>query len=398
MPPFRFTLSTAQTPVVAGTPLWETSLPTNRATAGGRSGEAADHAGASITYGAYFSALQNTLAADRCAALCEAIAGITQTSTRFECIEKVEIQLLKHGHFYHPACVVVIVAGVTHHLALNAALTPDGIALLPKETAALDTLAQQEGFISVPRVLARGCCAQADGQDWQWFLTPWFDGFHEFHLTRLEGGRQAVTVWDGAQKPTVLNHAQTAALLEGAARILTIAVNPHTLAHIFPWHHAAGDFVVRLDAAGHPQVRLVTVREYQPLLPPNPDLAEGEDNAALERLLYALLLLVIQTALRLRVDRLDGVGEIALYPVSVVSAICRGCLDGIGQMCRRWNLPPELDLAAREYLSSPTLEELRQLSTAVVGGFAEGSLERKAFAPHFDAHVKALHAQLQTVT
>jgi hypothetical protein len=394
MPPFRFLLSCDQPPVAPATPLWKEFLPTSRGAAGGLPGEALPKEDAQVTYGGYFSALHNALAADHCAALCEAVTGITQTSIRPDRIESVEIHLLKHGHFYHPACVVVLMAGVAHHLALNVALSPDGIALLPKETAALDALARQAGFTSVPRVLAQGFCA-LEGRLGQWFLAPWFEGFHEFHLTPLEGGRQAVAVWDGAPNPTVLNNAQTDALLEGAARILTTAVNPHTLAHIFPWHHAAGDFVVRLDAGGHPQVRLITVRDYQPLLPPTQGEDGAGDDAPLERLLYALLLLVVQAALRLRVDRLDGVGEIAIYPDSLVGAICRGCLDGIGQMCRRWNLPPDLELAAREYLSTPSLDELSQLSAAVAGGFASASPEREAFAPYLKAHVRALHAQLQ---
>jgi hypothetical protein len=394
MPPFRFVLSTDHTPVAPATPLWKELLPTSRRAAGGLPGEALPNEDAQVTYGGYFSALRNALAADHCAALCGALSRIIQRSIRPECIEVVEIQLLKHGHFYHPACVVVLMTGVAHHLALNVALSPDGIALLPKETAALDALARQKGLTSVPRVLAQGYCA-LEGRLGQWFLAPWFEGFHEFHLTSLERGRQAVTVWDGAPNPTVLNNAQADALLEGAARIITTAVNPHTLANIFPWHHAAGDFVVRLGAGGHPQVRLITVRDYQPLLPPTQGEDGAGDDAPLERLLYALLLLVIQTAVRLRVDRLDGVGEIAIYPDSVVGAICRGCLDGIGHMCRRWNLPPDLELAAREYLSTPSLEELSQLSAAVAGGFASASPERKAFAPYLKAHVKALHVQLQ---
>lgn len=394
MPPFHFLLSADLTPVAPTTPLWKAPLPTSRVSAGGLSSEDAAQEGPRITYGAYFSALENALSADRCAVLCEALAALTKGPIAADRIESVEIQLLKHGHFYHPACVVARVAGVAHRLALNIALSPDGMALLPKETEALGALARQAGVTSVPRVLAMGACAHDGDRDWPWFLTPWFEGFHEFHLTRLDDGREVVTVWDQTPGPSALNPAQTNALLAGAARILTSAFDPHSLAHIFPWHHAAGDFVVRLDDDGHPRVRLITVRDYQPLLPRQAE-DDTEADAFLERLLYALLLLVVQAALRLRVDRLDGVGEIAVHPVSVVSAICSGCLDGIGRMCRRWNLPADLDLAARAYLAAPSLDELNQLNSVVYGGFALGSPEREALAPHVKAHVNALHAHLQ---
>lgn len=397
MPPFRFLLSADHTPVVPGTPLWKAPLPTSRGAAGGLPGETATNVDGPVSYGAYFSTLQETLAADHCAALCKALARTTRASMAPEQIERVEIQLLKHGHFYHPACVVVFVAGVAHSLALNLALTSDGIALLPKETAALAELAGQGGLDSLPQVLAQGECASAEGKLWRWFLAPWFEGFHEFHLTRVAGGCEAVTVWNGAPGPTLLNAAHTDTLLEGAARLLATAFNPHTLAHVFPWHHAAGDFVVRLGPGGQPQVRLITVRDYQALLPSiECEDTDGED-AFLERLLYALLLLVVQVALRLRVDRLDGVGEIAVHPASVLTAICRGCLAGIVQMCRRWSLPRELSLAVQAYLGTPSRDDLSQINAAVVGGFAPGSEERETLGPYLQEHVKALHEALQSM-
>lgn len=397
MPPFRFLLSTDHTPVVPETPLWMAPLPTSRGVAGGPSGDAATNHDGPVSYGAYFGTLQEALAADNCAALREAIGRTARTTITPEQIESVEIQLLKHGHFYHPARVVVFAAGIAHSMALNLAVTADGIALLPRETAALTALARQGGLDNLPRVLAQGECVSAQGQVWRWFLAPWFEGFHEFHLTGVPGGRQAVTVWSGTPQPTLLSAHQTDALLEGAARLLATAFNPHTLAHIFPWHHAAGDFVVRMGPGGQPQVRLITVRDYQALLPPIEADDAGEDDAFLERLLYALLLLAVQVALRLRVDRLDGVGEIAVHPVCVLTAICRGYLAGVDQMCRRWDLPRELSLAVRAYLGTPSLDDLNQINASVVGGFAPGSEEREALGPCMEEHAKALHGALQSM-
>jgi hypothetical protein len=359
-----------------------------------------------ITCGNYFTALQSALSEDDGAALCHGLAALEAAPVRLEQIERVDIQLLKHGHFYHPSRLVVTLGGKVRHLALNAALTPDGIALLPREVAALDALAEQAGFAGVPRVLAKGSCMLAGNRRGQWFLAPWFDDYHEFHLTRRgdacpsrEADRLSVSVWDAAATPLLLTGAQTDALLEGAAGVLTTAVNPHTLAHIFPWHHAAGDFVVRLDDLGTPHVRLITVRDYPPLLPP-PEAGQGgsdsDSEAALERLLYALLLLVVQASLRLRVDRLDGVGEIVLYPVSVLAPICKGLLDGLVRMTARWRLPAELDEVVADYLRSLPLARLRDLNDAIQGGFAVGSPERGALAPHLERHARALHHQLQT--
>ncbi|MDJ0783098.1 MAG: hypothetical protein QNJ22_14070 [Desulfosarcinaceae bacterium] len=400
MPAFRFTHSVDGTPVTPGSPLWQAPLPTSRATAAGWS-PARDADAPALTCGAYFSALHQALSRDHCAPLREAVRALTGAPEASARIDHVEIRLLKHGHFYHPAWVAVKADGRRHQLALNVALTPDGIDLLPQETAALKTLAAQGDDLGLPQVLVEGACRPADGPDpvlpaqvGQWFLCPWFDGFHEFHLTRAPSGPLVVAVWDGSVSPHRLDATQTADLLTAAAARLATAVDPHTLAHIFPWHHAAGDFVVRLDSAGSPEVRLITARDYQPLLPP-PE-SEIDPDTAIERLLYALLLLVIQAALRLRVDRLDGVGEIVLYPTTMVAPICRGLLTGLIRMRRRWRLPAQLDAVVTDYLRTPSLAELSALNQELQGGFAPGSPERRTCAAILEPHVEALYHELQT--
>jgi hypothetical protein len=41
------------------------------------------------------------------------------------------------------------------------------------------------------------------------FLGDWFDGFHEFHLTRRPGNNKpAIVVWDGAGRPCLLSEKQ----------------------------------------------------------------------------------------------------------------------------------------------------------------------------------------------
>jgi hypothetical protein len=404
MPPFRFLLSAELTRVMPGDPLWEAPLPTTRTAAGEmvRQGQAESpvdqlpDAEMAVTYGDYFTAIQRALCKDQGTALGEALIGLEAGPVSLEQIERVTIQLLKHGQYYHPSRLEVAAAGAVHHLALNVALTEDGIALLPRETAALDSLADQTGVTGVPRVLAKGGCAFSDGRRGLWFLAPWFDGFHEFHLTRCADGRMSVLVWDAAADPLNLTKAQTEALLEGAARLLAAAVNPHTLAHIFPWHHAAGDFVVRLDQGAPPQVRLITVRDYGALLPP-PENGGEDPETTLDHLIYALLLLIVQAALRLRVDRLDGIGDIVLHPVSVVAPICRGLLDGLVRMRTRWQLPAALDGVLQDYVRSLSLAQLRDLNHVVQGGFATGSPERDLLAGHLDGHVRELHHCLQAL-
>jgi hypothetical protein len=388
--------------------LWQAPLPASlsaasRAAAGNDPSAAGNDltaAGASaedgqVTCGAYFRAVHQALCVDGCAPLYEALAAMPGGAAEMERIDGVDIQLLKHGQFYHPSKIVVYTAKGHRSLALNLAFSSDGVGLMPREIAALRTLSEQEGELGVPPVLAQGVCiletaAPATERDGLWFLCPWCDGFHEFHLTRQTGGRLKVTVWDGAPVPTLLQAEQAVDLLEGAARLLTTAFNPHTLAHIFPWHHAAGDFVVRLDPSGYPTLRLITVRDYQPLIQPADDA-----DAALDRLLHAQTLLFLQAALRLRVDRLDGVGEIVLHPFSMVTPICRGLLAGLARMRRRWRLPAELDAVFMDALGALSPGQLLELNQAIQGGFAQDSPERAVIRDHLETHTQALYDSLQ---
>jgi hypothetical protein len=391
MPPFRFLISADQPPVTPENPLWQALLPTSReaiSTASVASDET------QVNCGAYFRAVHKSLSADGCAPLFEALAAHAAVPAGVECIDSIDIQLLKHGQFYHPSRVVIRTPGGHHSLALNLAFSSDGIDLMPREITALKRLNGQTGDLCVPRVLAQGECvletAPAVARKGVWFLSPWFEGFHEFHLAYKADGGLAVTVWDGARAPTLLSEDQMAGLLLGAARLLTTAFDPHTLAHIFPWHHAAGDFVVNLDPSGNPELRLITVRDYQPLIQPGDDA-----DAALDRLLHAQMLLFVQAALRLRVDRLDGVGEIALYPLSMLTPICRGLLEGLARMRRRWHLPPELDSVLMDYLRALSPGQLLELNHSIQGGFAPGSPERAIISTHLETHVQALCDILQ---
>ena len=83
------------------------------------------------------------------------------------------------------------------------------------------------------------------------------------------------------------------------AAILTGYFDTRSFAQIYPWHPAAGDFIARIAGDGV-AVRLVAARQYGPLVGP-PDLPPEE----------ALLFFFLNLTLRLRVDRLDGVGEVA---------------------------------------------------------------------------------------
>ncbi len=101
------------------------------------------------------------------------------------------------------------------------------------------------------------------------FLADWFEGFYEFHhsIDPVDNSRKLI-LWDGSPRPQLSLPGQTRQLYAQISKILTLYYNPETYEQIFPWHHGAGDFVVKVTDEGM-DVRLVTVRQYGAMTDPS---------------------------------------------------------------------------------------------------------------------------------
>jgi hypothetical protein len=146
------------------------------------------------------------------------------------------------------------------------------------------------------------------------FLGQWFDGFYEFHVTRTAQGDQ-VAVWkdDGTHDPIPWHQAET--IYENIARVLTAYYDVDTGHEIFPWHHAAGDFVT--DTRG--EVRLITVRGMGLLTEMPFETSEGE-----VKRLFRLLFYFLNLTLCMRLDRMNGTGSLVWLPERVLDATVKG--------------------------------------------------------------------------
>jgi hypothetical protein len=186
------------------------------------------------------------------------------------------------------------------------------------------------------------------------FLGEWFSGYHEFHLTRsTPGGEQRLVLWDPENGSRFLSRGQAEDLYRRTAHILAHYFNPGTFECIGAWHHAAGDFVARLSGSGV-DVRLVSVREYRSLLRTGhsePDAAPG-----IRLLMEALLLFLLQVSIRMRLDRLDGVGQIGWSGPAAVDGTVLGVVEAVAE--KPAPSGTRLDLLFRRYLASSTEEDL----------------------------------------
>jgi hypothetical protein len=265
------------------------------------------------TYGEYFTAIVRMLVRDD-QAVPRMLAGSRGCPTS---PDKMVLRAEKHGALYHPASLEMVWMqgaedkvedGFRPRFAVLTAISPRGRDALRREALVLESLRQTSGGALLPQPLAF-----RDEEAVTFLVVPWFSGFHEFHVAK-DGG---FSLWDHDQGIRRLGAEQAREVFFQAGRILTLCLDPVTGACGHPWSHAAGDFIVRWDDNGV-QVRLTTIRGHGPLI-------------ETENPLSAMLAFVLDLALRMRLDRVEGVGGWGWLDQELMQAALSGFYAAVGE-------------------------------------------------------------------
>lgn len=379
-PRFKFALSPDEPVLTPECDLWSAPLPDTRhafSPSDGYSG--ARHA---MTYGDYFTAVQHFFSRENYALLCSAVRGMTGKSVTPAELIDISVYLVKFGALYHPSYVVV---GGHLPFVLNVAVSPEGRKMIAREYQNLSRLYAEFKAPFWPKVFGIGQGVDLKGRSVPMFLGQWFDGYYEFHLTGEDPQQRQVVVWDTVKGRKMLNKDQALACMEQAAFILTHAYNPLTFEAIGKWHHAAGDFVIAVDA-DEIALRMITVRNYAPMIQnKQPDVAS---------ILDALLIFLLRISLQLRLDRLDGIGRTACYSDDVVPAICRGFFRGLYMAAPLRGLPDDFDATVKEYVVLHSADQLMPMALALIekAPFSdeEQDLLRRIIDSHISTFINAL--------
>lgn len=278
-------------------------------------------------------------------------------------------------------------------MALNVAVSSEGQEIIAKEYSHLKRLNAEFPISFLPKVYAFDEIEQPGGFSVKMFLGEWFDDFHEFHLSERPSDSNTrsdiVLVWDETRRR--LDELQTRDLLQKASMILTFYYNPETSEQIFPWHHAAGDFVIKIEER-RLSLKLITVRGYAPLL--DGDIDSDRPNRMPEKIMEGLLLFFVHLSLRMRIDRLDGVGDPALYAEAYIPAIVKGFLQGLDLAGAMRGYPDNFCDAAKAYLGkadNTAVEELaKRLIARYTGMDSSGVLKRLDISKHLQSLRTAL--------
>ncbi len=277
-----------------------------------------------VAHGAYFQAIHTYFHNEGAQHLHAALGQLNAAAPSSPLPGLIEVILEKHGEFYHPARVLVETADTARSLVLNVALTPVGFEWMRNEILALQEVATRLPPSTIPHVYGNGRVEGENGQCFQMFLADWFDDYHEFHLSiDPRDGQQKIIVWDNRQKPFFLAPTLRRELYYQTAYLLTRAYDPRSTRQIYPWHHASGDFVLKVsgDAVN---LKLISVRQFAPTLTPEP----GQDLDDESRLMAALAFFANLT-IRNRIDRLDGTGDLAWADDEAVTPTVAGFRQGM---------------------------------------------------------------------
>jgi hypothetical protein len=300
-----------------------------------------------------------------------------------EDLGRMAIFLEKHGAFYHPSRLLVAIKDQTLFFVVNVAASNNGRKVFSREVKALEHINDQRPFGWFPKVYSH-----ASGE-LPMFLGDWFDGFHEFHLTRRSGSNEpAIAVWNGAATRCLLSETQEAGLYRNAAMIMTACYDPITSCQIFPWHHAAGDFVVRVEAESV-SVRLITVRDYTRIA------GSGSEPDNERSVLDALVVFFIHLSVRMRLDRLDGVKAVAWASDRCLAPMTDGFFQGLDLTTRMSGFPETFPDTFRHYFNHHDGTDLFTMAHRIAAAvFDQRTEEYRLITRHLAGHVQELRRRL----
>ncbi len=279
---------------------------------------------ARLRYGPYLEAVQDFIFRKDGGEMLAALGSRLGRQVDITSIDWIDIRTEKHGACYQVARVDVRALGKTLSFAVNVAVTESGKSQLRQDFRLLRRLGGRYGYHLLPRVYFKGAERYRErGGRAHWlhmFVAQWFEGYHEFHLSRKCANEPpCIFLWDLDGGSRYLSRDRSLELYRQAAEILTLYYDWNGCKQIYPWHHAAGDFVLREDG-GKVDVRLITIRDYSAVVDFRTEKREAK--------LLALILFFLHLTIQMRLDRLDGVGGVAWAEDYCLEGVVTGFFEG----------------------------------------------------------------------
>ena len=345
-----------------------------------------------LTLGDYFRAIREFVLKNGGDHLLSAINSIHR-EVRLENISEIRILSVAHGAFYHLASVEIVLNHKTVKFCVSTALTDEGKACLENEFNILGRLNRIHDFPYLPQTYFKGKIERRSGRgemsrSLSMFLGDWFENYYEWHLTEdKEKGISGIRIWDTALGNRFATDKERFEIFKQSSKILTLYYDTGNSSRIYPWHHAAGDFIVKTVAA-ITDIRLTTVRHYGPIMELPPD----DPAAGFGAIIHFFLDLTVS----MRLDRMDGVGEAAWVGDYSVNAVTQGFFEGLRIIEAKEKYHPGSVNDLLDFLKSLTMDDIRMFYQSILELYKQEKTEDYfLIQSHLDNHIKTLHQVIE---
>ncbi len=361
-------------------------------------------------YRIYFDSIRNFLTREEFKPLLVAVNQKLKRGVILKEIGEIIIRTEKHGALYHPASIELILKKEKIKFGLNIAVTDTGRDWLQEEFSVLKNLQKKYDLPYLPKAYLFDNLSSMS-----FLLEEWFEGYHEFHIATDEKGGQRLKLWEFGNDYKYLTSEQSYEIYKQASRILTLYYDLKNFCQIYPWHHAAGDFVVRMGDENNPpsspysplikvgqrggkggtgkfsgekiDVRLTTARRYEPIM----NFTE-KDNV---NPVFALFYFLLNLSIRMRLDKLDGMGGTVWAEGVCVEAAVTGFLEALKL---KEGIGNHLGSAEEflELLKSFSMDEMRTTFNPLTDLYS-GTGDFPVVIANLDGHAEKLFTVLQNL-
>jgi len=308
-------------------------------------------------------------------------------------IDSAIIRYEKYGSLYQIVSAELIYGNLRAKFGVSAAMTPGARESIKDEYNLLSYFNTKTGLSYLPRVFCIHSqdIRKSDQTDTViLMLAEWFEGYHEWHFSKDEEGRTRIIIWDmgGGQRPASDDEAY--AIIKEASFILTSCYSVETAERVFPWHNGAGDFVVNATP-GKLGVKLIALRGYEPFTSNDP--LETANPA------WGMLQFIIELTTRMRLDKLEGMGDTTWADRSFVGAAIDGFLQAMATkeaqgQCGSLNVPEFVK--SLKALSQDEVEQAIRLQLAAYQ--APDTSDYQAIEAHLQEHANDLVKAFQDLS
>ena len=392
MPRISFFISHSKEPVTKDRRIWHEPIPLRLDMLIKHAG---DGNGKSVSHAAFFGAVRTFLEANSFEVITRAVSRQLKRDVKAPDIEEIRVRLEKHGEFYHPCRIETVVNQQQLSFVLNVAMSETGRRFIEAEFHLLNRLNTEQPFHYLPQACGFGRTAGSNGQKFAMFLGQWFAGYHEFHISiDPDDKTPKIMVWDDAHGRFFLSSGQIKTLYAGVSKILTAYYNLASFEQIFSWHHAAGDFIVKVEDEKL-DLKLVTVRRYASIF------EKQKNNQTTpvdpQQILQALLIFFLSLSIHMRLDRLDGIGEMVWSDSVAVEATTIGFLEALSMKPDVPSLPDSPLACFIAYLASCSEGDLIDLTAAIVNRFNPQMPGLRVVKKNLHPHVSTLYTSIQQI-